>query len=157
SGDLRYCITQADRNPGSTVQFGVTGTISLHSSLPDISARMNIAGPGAGKLNVQFYPSGITPKGILTVDSGVSATVSGLTLSGGDTNCGGAINNFGTLSVANAAFSGNFAQWGGAIPNNPGAVLQVSTSTFTGGFSANGGGGIYNGGGQLSASGDTFS
>src|SRR5262249_61186788 len=41
SGDLRYCITQADRNPGSTVQFGVTGTISLHSSLPDISARMN--------------------------------------------------------------------------------------------------------------------
>src|SRR5262245_24115255 len=28
SGDLRYCITQADRNPGSTVRFGVTGTIS---------------------------------------------------------------------------------------------------------------------------------
>src|SRR5262245_57131832 len=28
SGDLRYCITQADHNPGSTVRFGVTGTIS---------------------------------------------------------------------------------------------------------------------------------
>ena len=93
----------------------------------------------------------------LTVDSGVSATVFGLTLSGGDTKYGGAINNFGTPSVANAVFSANAAQWGGAIANNPGAVLQVSNSTFTGGFSANGGGGIYNGGGKLSASGDTFS
>jgi hypothetical protein len=157
SGDLRYCITQADKVPGSTIQFGVTGTISLHSSLPDVSAKMNIVGPGAGKLTVQFNSSQMTPKGILTVDSGVSAKVSGVTLSGGDTNYGGAINNFGTLSVANAVFSGNFAQWGGGIANNPGAVLQVSNSTFTGGFSANGGGGIYNGGGKLSASGDTFS
>jgi hypothetical protein len=157
SGDLRYCITQADSNPGSTVQFGVTGTISLHSSLPDVGANMKIVGPGAGKLTVQLNPTQMTPKGILTVDSRVSATVSGLTLSGGDTNYGGAINNFGTLSVANAVFSANAAQWGGAIANNPGAILQVSTSTFTGGFSANGGGGIYNGGGKLSASGDTFS
>jgi hypothetical protein len=157
SGDFRYCITQADLNPGSTVRFGVTGTISLNSSLPDVSANMNVVGPGAGKLTVQFNSPRITPKGILTVDGGVSATLSGLTLSGGNTNDGGAINNLGTLSVANAVFSGKAAQWGGGIANNPGAVLQVSNSTCTGGFSANGGGGIYNGGGQLTASGDTFS
>src|SRR5262249_3378058 len=118
SGDLRYCITQADRNPGSTVQFGVTGTIALKSSLPDVSANMNSVGPGAGQLTVQFNSSKITPKGILTVDSGVSATVSGVTLSGGNTNYGAAINNLGTLSVANAVFSGNAAQWGGGIANN---------------------------------------
>jgi hypothetical protein len=157
SGDLRYCIAQADRNPGSTVQFGVTGTIALNSSLPDVSANMNIVGPGAGKLTVRLNPSQMTPKGILTVDRGVSVTLSGVTLAGGNTNYGGAVNNFGTLSVANAVFTGNDGQWGGAIANNSGAVLQVSGSTFTGGFAGDGGAGIYNGGGKLTASGDTFS
>ena len=157
SGDLRYCITRADGDPGSTVQFGVAGTIALKSSLPDISTNMNIVGPGAGKLTVQFNSIQLTPKGILTVDSGVSATLSGLTLTGPNTTYGGGINNFGTLSVSGAVFSGNSADWGGGIANNPGAVLQVSSSTFTGGYGWDGGAGIYNGGGQLTATGDTFS
>jgi hypothetical protein len=157
SGDLRYCITRADGDPGSTVLFGVTGMISLKSSLPDVSANMNIVGPGAGNLTVQFNSIQLTPKGILTVDSGASATLSGLTLTGPNTTYGGGINNFGTLSVSGAVFSGNSADWGGGIANNPGAVLQVSSSTFTGGYGWDGGAGIYNGGGQLTATGDTFS
>ena len=156
SGDLRYCITRADSDPGSTVQFGVTGTIALKSSLPDVSANMNIVGPGAGKLTVQFNSIQLTPKGILTVDSGVSATLSGLTLTGPNTTYGGGINNFGTLSVSGAVFSGNSADWGGGIANNPGAVLQVSSSTFTGGYGWDGGAGIYNAG-KLTATGDSFS
>jgi hypothetical protein len=37
SGDLRYCITQADATTGdNTINFSVTGTITLNSALPDL-------------------------------------------------------------------------------------------------------------------------
>src|SRR5262249_25077678 len=35
SGDLRFCITQADATTGdNTIKFSVTGTITLNSALP---------------------------------------------------------------------------------------------------------------------------
>ena len=38
SGDLRYAITQSNQNPGDdTINFSVTGTITLNSALPDLS------------------------------------------------------------------------------------------------------------------------
>ena len=38
SGDLRYVITQADQMTGdNTINFSVTGTITLNSALPDLS------------------------------------------------------------------------------------------------------------------------
>src|SRR5262245_29284231 len=38
SGDLRFCITQANGTTGdNTINFSVTGTITLHSALPDLS------------------------------------------------------------------------------------------------------------------------
>ncbi len=51
SGDLRYVITQADKTAGNnTINFSVTGTITLNSALPDLSnttGLMDIEGPGA--------------------------------------------------------------------------------------------------------------
>ncbi len=56
SGDLRYCITQADKTTGdNTINFSVTGTITLNSALPDLSnitGVMDIEGPGATSLTV---------------------------------------------------------------------------------------------------------
>ena len=56
SGDLRYVITQADQTPGdNTINFAVTGTITLNSALPDLSnttGLMDIEGPGASSLTV---------------------------------------------------------------------------------------------------------
>ena len=56
SGDLRYVITQADQTPGAnTINFTVTGTITLNSALPDLSnttGLMDIEGPGASSLNI---------------------------------------------------------------------------------------------------------
>ena len=50
SGDLRYVITQADQTTGdNTINFSVTGTITLNSALPDLSnttGLMDIEGPG---------------------------------------------------------------------------------------------------------------
>ena len=51
SGDLRYVITQADQTTGdNTINFSVTGTITLNSALPDLSNTTgvtDIEGPGA--------------------------------------------------------------------------------------------------------------
>jgi len=44
SGDLRYTITQANLNPGSTINFSVTGTIKLTSTLPFIDQNLTIYG-----------------------------------------------------------------------------------------------------------------
>ena len=53
SGDLRYVITQADQSAGdNTIDFAVTGTITLNSALPDLSnttGLTDIEGPGAAE------------------------------------------------------------------------------------------------------------
>src|SRR5271167_718800 len=49
SGDLWYCITQANATagPNSIDATGVTGTITLTSVLPTITQGVTIDGPGA--------------------------------------------------------------------------------------------------------------
>src|SRR5271165_868673 len=83
SGDLRYVITQADQTPGdNTVNFAVTGTITLNSALPDLSnttGLMDIEGPGSNDLTV----SGNGQVGVLTVEANVQAQVVGLTIGQG--------------------------------------------------------------------------
>src|SRR5262249_19786930 len=56
AGDLRYVLTQVDQTPGdNTIDFAVTGTITLNSALPDLSnttGLTDIEGPGASSLTV---------------------------------------------------------------------------------------------------------
>src|SRR5262245_58184634 len=48
AGDLRYCITQANTAGGSNeIDFAVTGTINLGSTLPNLNSDLTINGPGA--------------------------------------------------------------------------------------------------------------
>lgn len=53
SGDLRYCISQADEAAGSNITFSVAGTILLGSALPNLTQNITITGPGAALLTVQ--------------------------------------------------------------------------------------------------------
>jgi Bacterial Ig-like domain (group 3) len=145
-GTLRFAITEADADPGSTIGFaaGLTGTIPLSSALPDLSANVTITGPGASTLTVEGGGASST-FGVLTVDSGVTATVSGLTISGGNASAygygyGGGINNSGTLTLTNSTVSGNSATYGGGIAND--GTLTLTDSTVSGN-SALFGGGIY--------------
>ena len=51
---LPYAITRANANPNSTIDFSVTGTITLTSSLPALTgANVTINGPGASSLKIQ--------------------------------------------------------------------------------------------------------
>ena len=54
SGDLRYCITQANSNPGSTINFSVAAnsTITLSSNMVPIQTNMTIDGSGSSGLKI---------------------------------------------------------------------------------------------------------
>ncbi len=96
---LRDALALAASLGGSqTITFapGLTGTISLGAGL-GISSPVTIDGPGASLVTV----SGGGPSSNFsdfTVDSGVTATISGLTIANGYTaNDGGGVSNGGTL------------------------------------------------------------
>ena len=91
SGDLRYVITQADQTTGdNTINFSVTGTITLNSALPDLSnttGLTDIEGPGASSLTVARSSAAGTPDfRIFTVDANVQVKLVGLTITGGSAN-----------------------------------------------------------------------
>jgi hypothetical protein len=154
-GTLRSVISAAVS--GDTINFGVTGTITLDCAnfgTLEINKNLTISGPGASSLAV----SGNHACRVFQIDSGVTATLSGMTIENGSVTCddkdigslcysGGGILNSGTLTVSNSTLSNNSAvqlagSRGGAIFNDNG-TLTVSNSTLAGN-SAAGGGGIFN-------------
>ena len=163
-GDLRYVITQVDQTPGdNTINFGVTGTITLNSALPDLSNTTgvtDIEGPGANLLTV----SGNNAVRVFTVDTGVTATLTGLTISGGSTGgFGGGIFNAGTLTVTDCTIAdnsdGGIFSYGAltvsnsTIADNGGGIICLSgtltvTNSTIADNSASNVGGIYSSGGM---------
>ena len=142
-GSLRYAIQEAESLPGPnliTFAAGLTGAISLGSSL-DISSNVTIEGPGASSLTVSgggasWYFS------VFVVNSGVTASLSGLTIADGWSEYGGGIFNGGILTLTDVVLSGNTAsEGGGGIDNDGTATLTDATIS---GNSAFDGGGIAN-------------
>jgi hypothetical protein len=164
TGDLRYCVTNATSG-SDTITFaaGLTGTIQLQNSLPQLNANVTFQGPGANLLTVARYG--------LTVGSAADVQISGLTIS----NALQAIWNNGTATVSYCTLSGNGGSEGGAIYND--GNLTVNNSTISGntvvgsaahatgtGFTDyrivsggdGAGGGIYTNGGTLSINSSTI-
>jgi len=169
SGDLRYCITQADQTRGdNTINFSVTGTITLYSPLPDLSnttGLTDIEGPGAASLTVARSSAAGTPDfRIFTVDSGADVTLVGFTIMGGLDDIGGGIENSGTLTVTDSTIDHNSAFSNGVIDYGGGGIftfgtLTVSNSTIannsaTGSYGS--GGGIDDDAGTLTISNSTI-
>jgi hypothetical protein len=141
AGTLRFAVFHADGDPGSTIVFatGLAGTIPLGSALPALSANVMITGPGASNLTVEGGGSGSNFH-VLAVESGVTATLSGLTIAGGNADYGGGIDNLGTLTLTDCTVSGNSASSGGGIYN---AGMLTLTDSIVSGNSAIAGGGIF--------------
>lgn len=165
-GSLRDVIANAAN--GDTVEFSVTGTITLTSGDIFISqSSLNITGPGASSLAI----SGNNSSRIFDIGAGAVVSISGLTIENGsaavdafdsgtpmiEADTGGGIRNTGTLTVSNCTFSNNSASfYGGAIYNFPEKTLIVMHSTLSGN-SAVFGGGIYNDSDNISGSSVTVS
>ncbi len=149
TGDLRYVFDQANANPESIIQFSETGTITLSSALPELEADVTIEGPGADMLTLD---GGASPG--LTIDNGVTATISGLTFTDfGLGNPGGAISNDGQLDLSDSTFSGNTGASGGALYNL--GTMRVNDCTLSGNQGSTGGA-VMNAG-DLAIAGSTVS
>jgi hypothetical protein len=154
SGSLRYVLglANADPNPdGSTIGFDPTvfatpQTITLSSGL----GQLNL-GETAGPQVIQGPTGGVTVSGggavqVFNVAAGVTATISGLTISGGSTSVftsGGGVSNSGTLSLTDCTVADNSTGALGAGLYNNGTLSLTDCSVADN--SAQGfGGGLYN-------------
>ena len=168
AGSLRAEILAA--SSGDTINFGVSGTITLGSALPAIAISLTIDGSGQA-----ITVDGASMFQIFNVNSGATLNLRFLTLAHGlaDANeegegAGGAIfNEGGILTVTNCTLSdsqslgsaviGNgtgFAGVGGAIWSE--GMLTVTDSTFTGNRATGGAGASTGVGGGVGEGGAIF-
>lgn len=155
---LREAILQSNANTGfvDTITFSssLSGVITLGAGELTLTDGVTITGPSLGQLVI----SGGNASRILTVNAGVTATISGLFFTdGNDTGDigGGAINNLGTLTLTRSIFTDNTAaSTGGAIQNT--GTLTVELSAFTSNTTPGSGGAIENMGGTLTVRSTSF-
>ncbi|MCF2971152.1 hypothetical protein L1047_08095 [Synechococcus sp. Nb3U1] len=123
-----------------TIDFSVTGIITLVTALPTITEDVVIDGPGATDLEV----SGNNLVRVFDIGNNLSVEIEGLTISNGNTaGDGGGIRagSGTTLTVSNSTLSGNSAGTrGGGIRA---VTATVSNSTLSGNSANFGGGGIF--------------
>jgi hypothetical protein len=139
SGDLRYCISQADlpANAGSTIDFAISNTtVTLTQGVLTISQNLSIVGPGASS---PITVSGNHASGVFDITTG-TVTLSGLTIANGSDDAGGGILNDGNLMLSTCTLSGNSAVFGGGIDNRN--ALTVTDTTLSGNTASDTGGGI---------------
>ncbi|HYW72589.1 MAG TPA: NF038122 family metalloprotease, partial [Pyrinomonadaceae bacterium] len=118
---LRAAVQQSNAmpkcGPVNVNLQGRSGTITLGSALGVITHGTTFNGPGADRLTIQrSSAAGTPPFNIFVINFGVGVSISGITISNGvgATNAGGgAIHNFGILTLANSAISGNQSLDGG--------------------------------------------
>jgi len=143
--DLRQAIAQANATAGAnTITFDPTvfttpQTINLTGGqleLSNTTGTETITGSAAG---VTVNAGGASR--VFQVDALVTASISGLTITGGKTaGNGGGVSNSGTLALTNCTVSGNSANYGGGLYNS--GTLALTNCTVSGN-SANYGGGLY--------------
>jgi hypothetical protein len=108
--------------------FQTPQTITLSGTqleLANTTASMTITGPAAG-----VTVSGDGTSRVFKVDAGVTASISGLTITGGKADVGGGVRNDGTLALTECTISGNCAQ--GRNKQGGGGVYDDGTLALTG-------------------------
>jgi hypothetical protein len=91
-GSLRAAIEEADGLPGGdTIAISATGVVRLETALPTILDDIAISGPGASALTVERDPGAAASFRIFDFAGGTTASLTGLTISGGAASQGGGI------------------------------------------------------------------
>ena len=129
TGSLAAAITTANGN-GQANDITFSGTIwntpqtitlgGTQLTLSDTSGIQTITGPAAG-----VTVSGNHASRVFQVNASVTASISGLTITGGSTTgAGGGLDNLGTVTLTNVTLSGNSASTlGGGLYNKATATL----------------------------------
>ncbi|HEX3143816.1 MAG TPA: choice-of-anchor Q domain-containing protein [Pyrinomonadaceae bacterium] len=143
---LRAAIEEANQTNAAcgpvTINFKVSGTITLTALLPSLQHDVIINGPGAGILRVS---GNNVQTQIFKIDSTFTVQINGLSMQlANGNNQGGGIQNNGNLTLTDCNVSNNHAAKAGGIQNNAGATLTISGCTISHNVSTTGGGGIQN-------------
>ena len=144
-GSLRAAMEAAELHAGfDSIPISATGIIDLQSALPTIADPVQIAGPGPEKLTIR---RGISVAFRIFTVANTVANLSGMKLTNGLTQEGGAINSIGSLTLVRMAVIGNEAlarggakveaQGGGILSNGP-LVMRESSVTKNLVFAAEG-------------------
>lgn len=151
---LRAAIMEANALPGedTVVLAAGTYTLSLAGTLEDAAATgdlditddLIISAPGAHLTTIDAAQL----DRIFHVDSGVTLTLSGVTLSGGDTGAtgttlelsGGALLNEGTTTLSAVALTDNLAEESGGAVHTTGILTLTDSAVYTN--NANNGAGV---------------
>lgn len=153
-GALSWSAANTNANPANaanpapnTIRFDTTGTFQSPQTIQlaeTLVIRGNagpqvIEGPGAARL-VILGNQGTGGFGVLVVESNIDARLSGVTLSGGQSNVGGGVINLGKLTVIQSTISGNVATSAGGAFYNHGTLTLVGSvvSGNSGRYSAGG-------------------
>ena len=155
-GTLRWAIEQANESVGADTitfdaSFNAVNVITLDGTqlptLNDTTGPTIISGPGAGLLTI----NGDDLSRIFEIAAGTFVSIDALTITHGNAlledgepsfDGGGAIANFGQLTLTHVTLTGNNAlHLGGAIANS--GFLNISDSSITHNSGGNGGG-IFN-------------
>ncbi len=129
-GSLRQIITDAP--PGSTITFGVSGTITLTSGAIGINKNLTISGPGAGVVSV----SGNNADRIFDINgAGTTVAISGLRFTNGygpsGLDAGAIYVHLGTIvSINTSQFDNNQAS-GAPCCEKGGAIFSEGALTIT--------------------------
>ena len=155
-GSLRQAVLDANGSPGAdTIDFTVSGTITLGSGQITVTDELTIDGPSASALTISGNDAGR----VLQVN-GVPLHLDDVTIANGaaDPSGGGILSMGGNVTVARATFAGNSANAeGGAIRSVGASSLTITNSTFFGNEAGFAGGAISNGfGGPLTITNSSF-
>ena len=142
-----------DLTGGQTISFDSSvfathQTITLAGSALELAKDVTITGPAAGVTVDANHASRV-----FKIDAGVTAALSGLTITGGTFNSqmqwnfdgGGGVSNAGTATLTNCTVTGNSSiAWGAGLANQETATLVLINSTVSDNTAEAGGGGVAN-------------
>ncbi len=140
AGSLRQAITDANAHAGSdTITFTVSGTITLASSLPNITDHLTINGTGQS-----VTVSGNDLHRVMYVGGGKTLTITRLKIEHGyaDTSGGAIFSHLSTVILSYSSLAENRAEYYGGAIYMSGGSLTVSNSTFRVNSADDGGGAI---------------
>ncbi len=152
-GSLRQVLTIV--NDGDTIDFAITGTITLTSGELLVNDSITISGPGAANLAVD----GNTDSRVFHVSPGKTVTISALTIIHGnahgeffpDDSGGGVYNDHATVTLSGCAINSNSAfTFGGGVLNDH-ATVTLTNCTLNDNFADITGGALYSDGSKGSA------
>src|SRR5688572_11520021 len=151
AGSLRQII--ADACDGATITFDTAGTFSTPQTITLTTGELVIAkNLTINAADAQVTISGGGSSRVFNVNSGTTAGLIGLTVSGGSATSGAAILNAGALTVVSSTLSGNAAASdGGAISSSATGSLTLINTTISGNTAVGSGGGVIVLGGTVTS------